>query len=438
MVLLAGLIHNRRPLLRIQFCLFPKMMLIDYWRFARAHPRFLGFGFFLAFLSSAGQTYFIGVFGPEIQIEFDLDSGSWGRIYMIGTLASALVINWSGSLIDRLDLRWFTAMSLLGLSIACLVMSSVTTPLILVFAIFMLRQFGQGLSSHAGITSMARYHHEDRGKAIALAAIGFAVGEAALPVMAVFSIQAWGWRDTYAGVSAVVLVSLLMALWLLKGHGQRHAMHTKNIDQDTDDENRCTHYTRRQMLSEPRFYLMLPGMIAPSLIMTAMFFFPAEIANTKGWSNLWVTGHYWVYSLTAVIVTVSSGVLIDRFTARRVVPVFLLPLAVSLIVLTLSNHALIVWPFMFFMGASSGLYFTGLSALWAELYGARHLGAIKSLTNAVMVFSSALGPALVGSLLSWQVRFEAICFLLAVICIFATVLLVYTLRDQQLTKITLS
>lgn len=404
-------------------------MLIDYWHFARAHPRFLGFGFFLAFLSSAGQTYFIGVFGPEIQSEFGLDSGSWGRIYMMGTLASAVVINWSGSLIDRFDLRWFTAMSLLGLSAACFVMSSVTTPLILVLAIFMLRQFGQGLSSHAGITSMARYHQADRGKAIALAAIGFAVGEAALPVMAVFAIQAWGWRETYAGVSVVVLMALLLALWLLKGHSQRHAIHRQLIDQQTSQENSQFNYTRKQMLSEPRFYLMLPAMITPSLIMTALFFFPAEIAKAKGWSSLWVTGHYWVYSITAVTVTITSGVLIDRFSARRVVPTFLIPLAFSLVVLTLSNHAFIVWPFMFLMGASSGLYFTGLSALWAELYGARHLGAIKSLTNAVMVFSSALGPALVGSLLSWRINFEVICLILAAICIFATALLVYTLRE---------
>ena len=72
-------------------------MLIDYWRFALANPRFLGFGFLLAFVSSAGQTYFIGVFGAGIQAEFSLDSGSWGRTYMIGTLASALVLNWTGA-----------------------------------------------------------------------------------------------------------------------------------------------------------------------------------------------------------------------------------------------------------------------------------------------------------------------------------------------------
>lgn len=405
-------------------------MLIDYWHFACRQPRFLGYGFLLAFLSSAGQTYFIGVFGSEIQSEFGLDSGSWGRIYMMGTLASAIVINWSGSLIDRFDLRLFTAISLTGLSIACFLMSSVTTPLMLILAIFMLRQFGQGLTSHAGLTSMARYHEADRGKAIALAAIGFAVGEAALPLLAVFAIEAWGWRDTYAGVSVVVLTSLAIALWLLKGHSQRHASHSARIEQKNSDGSVKFNYTRRQMLAEGRFYLMLPAMIAPSLIMTALFFFPAEIARAKGWSSIWVTGNYWVYSITAVTVTITSGVLIDRLTARRVVPGFLIPLALSLVVLTLSNHAFMVWPFMFLMGASSGLYFTGLSALWAELYGAKHLGAIKSLTNAVMVFSSALGPALVGTLLNEGIAFPSICLLLAGLCVIATVLLVYSLNRR--------
>ncbi|MGD8421128.1 MAG: MFS transporter, partial [Gammaproteobacteria bacterium] len=198
-------------------------MLVDYWRFARANPRFLGFGFFLAFLSSAGQTYFVGVFGSGIQADFGLDAGSWGRTYMVGTLASALVINWSGSLIDRYDLRLFTVVTLSGLSIACLAMGSVSSPFLLIAAIFLLRQFGQGLTSHTGITSMARYHDADRGKAIALAAIGFSCGEAILPVVGLYASQSFGWRHTFYGVAIAVLASIGPALWLLKGHGQRHA-----------------------------------------------------------------------------------------------------------------------------------------------------------------------------------------------------------------------
>jgi predicted MFS family arabinose efflux permease len=406
-------------------------MLVDYWRFALTNSRFLGFGFLLAFMSSAGQTYFIGVFGTGIQADFGLDAGSWGRTYMIGTLASALVINWTGSLIDRFDLRVFTTFALLGLSCACVLMGSVSSPLLLVVAIFMLRQFGQGLSSHAGITSMARYHSADRGKAIALAAIGFACGEAVLPVLGLYASQLWGWRNTFYVVAAVVLASIILALWLLKGHGRRHAEHRDALEKRAREEDFQLDYTRRQMLNEARFYLMLPAMVAPSMIGTALFFFPSEIASAKSWSSLWLTGNYWLYSLVAVATTIYSGVLIDRFSARRVVPLFLLPLALALMVLNLSDHRFIVWPYMLLMGISSGLYFTGLSALWAELYGARHLGAIKSMTNAIMVFASALGPALVGTLLEWRLSFGVISVLLAAFCLVATALLVYTLRTPS-------
>lgn len=404
-------------------------MLIDYWRFARDHPRFIGFGFLMAFLSSAGQTYFIGVFGSDIQLEFGLDAGSWGRTYMMGTLLSAIVINWSGSLIDRVDLRWFAACSLLGLSIACLTMAWVDSALVLIAVIFLLRHFGQGLTSHSGITSMARYHSADRGKAIALAAIGFALGEATLPVAGIYSAGIWGWRATFTLVAMMVLFSIPIVLWLLKGHGRRHSVHTEKLKNDAANTAAQPSFTRTQALSEGRFYFMLPAMIAPSLIMTAMFFFPAEIARAKGWSTLWVTAHYGLYSFVSVVVTVYSGLLIDRFSARRIVPVFLLPLTLGLLSITLGDHRFLVWPFMLCMGITSGLYFTGLSALWAELYGPKYLGAIKSLTNAIMVFSSALGPALVGSLLNAGVSFTTIMWLLSSICVVATLLLVYTLRE---------
>ena len=406
-------------------------MLIDYWRFALSNPRFLGFGFLLAFLSSAGQTYFIGVFGAEIQTEFALDAGSWGRIYMFGTLASALLINWSGTLIDRIDLRLFATLALLGLTAACLMMGSVASPAILIFSIFLLRHFGQGLCSHASITSMARYHDLDRGKAIALAAIGFAFGEAILPVAGLYAATVLGWRDTFRVVAVFVLAAILPMLWLLKGHSHRHSLHVDALAERAANDNAVTDYTRRGMLSERRFYLILPAMIAPAMIGTALFFFPAEIAAAKNWSSLWLTGNYWLYSLVSVVTTVYSGILIDRFGARRVVPMFLMPLALALMIINLSDHHYMVWPYMLLMGISSGLYFTGLSALWPELYGPKHLGAIKSLTNAIMVFASALGPALVGSLLQWGVSFTGISLLLATFCLFATALLAYALRTPS-------
>ena len=76
----------------------------SYFDFVLSNRRFVGFGFFVAFASSFGQTYFIGVFGPELRAEFALSHTDWGVIYMIGTLASACVLPWTGKLLDDTDL----------------------------------------------------------------------------------------------------------------------------------------------------------------------------------------------------------------------------------------------------------------------------------------------------------------------------------------------
>ena len=318
-----------------------------------------------------------------------------------------------------------------GLVIACLVMSSVSAPLVLVGAIFLLRQFGQGLTSHTAVTSMARYHDADRGKSIAMASIGYSVGEAILPVLGVLALESIGWRQAYQLIAVAVVVAIPIALWLLKGHGERHARHTEELNRRESEGLGLTDYTRLQVLGERRFYLILPALMAPSAIGTALFFFPAEIVHAKHWSGLWLTGNYWMYSAVTVAVTVYSGLLIDRFSARQVVPYYLLPFVLSLVILSQWDHAWAVWPYLGLMGICIGLYFTGFSALWAELYGARHLGAIKSLTTAINVFSTALGPAFMGSLLSMGVSFATICLIFAGYCLVATVLLVYALRTPS-------
>ena len=155
------------------------MSLVDYLTFAARHRRLLAFGFLLTFASSAGQTFFIGIFGPNIREAFGLDHTGWGTLYLIGTLLSALILPWTGQLIDRLDLRWYVTFALTGLAVACLAISFAHSLVMLVVAIFLLRQMGQGITSHAAATSMARYHGPDRGKALAIASTGIALGEAA-------------------------------------------------------------------------------------------------------------------------------------------------------------------------------------------------------------------------------------------------------------------
>ena len=73
------------------------------------------------------------------------------------------------------------------------------------------------------MTSMARYLAGHRARAISLAAVGFAAGEALWPRSAIAFLEIVDWRVVWlviAGIAAFVVTPLMQ--WLLRGHGERH------------------------------------------------------------------------------------------------------------------------------------------------------------------------------------------------------------------------
>ena len=200
-----------------------KKSLAAYRQLFVINGRLVIFSFLMTFYSCFGQTYFIGVFGPQIQAEFDLSHTLWSSIYLAGTLASALLLPFTGALIDRFSLSNYSIAVAFGLLAACACISLASGPVMLVVAIFLLRQSGQGLASHVSVTSMARYFDRERGRAIAVASLGYSVGEAVLPFLAVALIAVIGWRWTCASAAILVGVALLPAtVWLLGNHHRFH------------------------------------------------------------------------------------------------------------------------------------------------------------------------------------------------------------------------
>ncbi len=396
-----------------------------YLRFAIANARFVGFGFLIAFASSFGQTYFIGIFGPSIAGEFDLSHTAWATTYLCGTIASALVLPFSGKLIDHYPLRAYTLGALSLLTLGALAMSSVQGVVLLAVAIFMIRQAGQGLMSHISITSMARYFEEGRGRAIALATLGFAAGEAILPRSAL-SLIAWlGWRGSFLAVIVFLVgVVLPVVMWLLKGHEQRHAAHLEKLgSQDKDAGGAIRSWTRGEVLRDPRFYLLLPGLLSPAMIITALFFNHLFLADAKSWSHTHIADSYVIYAGATTVIALVCGPLIDRLGGMRLVPAMLLPMAGGLLVAGTMRQTWSVWPYFVLLGCSVGVSHTAVSALWAELYGVGSIGAIKSVVSALAVLSSALGPVIMGACMDAGISIETVCIGFAGYALFASILL---------------
>ncbi|MCG8548325.1 MAG: MFS transporter [Alphaproteobacteria bacterium] len=408
------------------------MPFVSYLRLAYANPRFLGFGFTMTFAASVGQTVFIGTFSPAIRADFDLTHTGWSAIYMAGTLASAVIFPWTGQQIDRMPLRRYTVWACFGLVFACAFAALVPSAVWLVLAIFLLRQTGQGLASHTGKTAVARRFHFDRGKALALTSLGDGVGKAILPYLAVLSIAAIGWRATYGVAAAVIAVFILPLAWrLLKPGGSESIDRSDPAERRARDQADGSSWSRKQVLRDVRFYLMLPAVLAPAFVSTALFFHNLQIAEVKGWSAAWMTGSYWIYAGGTVFASLAVGPLIDRLTAARVLPAFLLPMVLGLLIVWAFESRYWVLPYLLLVGLTSGISHTAVMSFWAEAYGVRHLGGIRSLAFSLMVFSTALGPLFMGVLMDWRMPVETICLLMAAYCIAATALMLVGLNGYK-------
>ena len=391
------------------------MAITAYRQLVTANKRLLAFGFVMALYSSFGQTYFIGIVGPAIQSEFSLSHTLWGTIYMIGTLLSAALLPWTGALIDRFRLRSYALAACLLLIGACAYTATASGTVSLILAIFLLRHAGQGLASHVSITTMTRYFNRERGRAIAVASVGFTAGEAVLPFLAVILIGAIGWRWTYGSVALLIGLTVIpTVLLLLRKHESAHLEHLAKLAENESravESNRS--WTRAEVLRNRMFYLLMPGLLATSTIVTAMFFHHLNLADEKGWSHAWITGNYAVYAVATMASLLLSGPLIDRFSALRIAPVMLIPLVLSMLSVALLGQVWSVILYMLLLGTQSGFYHTVTSALWAELYGVRHIGSIKSLYFSLSVLASALGPVLMGSLADLGIALSTVCLYFA-------------------------
>lgn len=373
-----------------------------YLRFIRENLPFLGTGVLLSFLSSFGQTFFISIFGGEIRETYGLTNGDWGLIYMVGTGASALLMVFAGGLADRFRVRTLGIAVILLLASACLFMAFNAVAALLPFVIFALRFTGQGMTTHVATVAMSRWFIATRGRALAVAAFGFMFGEATLPLTMVWLKSFIDWRTLWVGFAVFCVLACIVLYRLLRLERTPQSMSDTTQSTGMNAKN----WTRRDALRHPLFWAMIPAVMSFSGFGTAFWFHQAHFAEIKGWSHLALVSVFPLGTLALLLSTVAYGWAIDRFGATRLLPFYLIPLVVAFILHwfapSLGWTALAV----VLMGMAGGGQSTLLNACWAEFYGTRHIGSIKSAAAALMVLGSAIGPGLSGWLIDIGVGFE--------------------------------
>ncbi len=358
----------------------------------RTNARFLSAGVLLAFTSSYGQTFFVSIFAAQIMAAYSLTDGQWGLTYTVATTASAVLMFWAGAVTDHFRVRSLAWIIIPALALACVGMAWNTSIIGLAVLVFLLRFLGQGMTSQLAVTAMARWFVAHRGLALSISAMGFAVGTALFPVLFATLLDHYHWRSLWLVAAALVIVSLPLVIWLLSAERtpQSHAESATTLGMDGK------HWTRGEVIRSRFFWLLFPLIIGPPAWGTALFFQQVHIAETKGFGLAEYLALLPLLTTVSVIVMVVSGQLIDRFGSSGLIRIYLIPFAVSFLIISSATSLPVVAIGLMVFGIGAGMQATVPTAFWAEYFGTRYIGAIKAISASVMVLGSAIGPGVSG------------------------------------------
>ena len=385
------------------------------------------FGFIFTFFSSFGQSFFLGLFNSSIRDTLSITQGQFGSIYATATLLSSFLLIWVGKKIDDINIFKFAFFVTLLLSFSCFFFSKISSVAFLFVAIFLMRFSGQGMMSHTATTTISRYFTKSRGKALSTGWFGLSTAEFILPVLIVYLLTITSWQNIWISVSILVLIFLPITSFIL----------IKNLNFDSREEVKETEHKEKdifqwkriEVLKDYRFYIICLNMLAMPWIATGVFVYQSFITESKDWGTFVIAQSFMVYSILSVVTLLISGFLIDKFTSRKLLIFMNIPLLLSTLVLIFFDSSMTSFIFLGLIGISNGLANVLGSSTWAEIYGVKHIGSIKALSTALMVFSTAFGTALFGLLIDQGYSIEQIAFV-SFVYIFISIILLFFVRNK--------
>ena len=168
------------------------------------------------------------------------------------------------------------------LCVSALLFSQVFSVATLILGLFLLRLFGQGMTSHVYTTAMARRYIAARGRALSLAQLGMNVAESIGPASIVALLAFYDWRTLWLVLPLIPIILLVPFIRRLTTRtryqdgagleGVRAAAAAAGMDDSTGDIvtiDGIDHWRRRAVMRDRRFWFGLVGLTMICLLYTS-------------------------------------------------------------------------------------------------------------------------------------------------------------------------
>ena len=382
-------------------------------RLARASGLFSGmyYGWVIVAITAAlqfagGTPTFpvLGLFLEPMTSELGWSRASYALPLTIGTILGGFGGAITGPMIDRYGPRWImTAAAItVGGSFALTgavqeywqyFVLQIVTRFVTVSTFFMV----------VGVV-LPKWFIAQRGRAAAISGLGGRIGQFLTPIFVGAIILSQGWRSAWAGLGLVVWIVAIPPVLFLRNTPEEMGLLPDGVDPakaaagasttagEARPRVREASFTLRQALRTRSFYLMTLGQTTLALVISGLHFHWFAYMSSRGLSGDVAVTSIAVSALAGIPSSLLAGFLSERVHVRYILIVTSLGFGASVVMLLYTSTPLMAYAYGITLGVFSGVMFTVTLVIYADYFGAAHLGAIRGAVSPIQSITNASGP----------------------------------------------
>ena len=356
-----------------------------------------------------------GVFAPHLREAFGWTVAQVG--YVVAVLAIMVMIaSFSGGiLIDRFGPRRLilACLPLFGLTLASLsLLNGQLWQLYLIYGLIPLVSIGLWPGSWVKATS--GWFEQRLGLAVAVATLGVGIGSTVMPLVINAIAATWGWRAAYASLGLGSIVIAWPIAWAFVHDGQPVGVKRRGRLTDIGPL-----FAERALWQLIGIFFVLGAFSAITLSHLVSVLEAQGIPRGTAVAVQSMTG------LSTVLGRLICGWLLDRYSIRLIGPVFAIPAAIAVYVVSLGVDSVGAFVCAGVIGLLVGAEIDVLGYAVKRFFGLGNYGTIYGLVFACFSIGSASGAASLGALYSASGRYAPGLLLAAVSAAIAGVLFAF-------------
>ena len=365
--------------------------------------------FLVGFVKAGFTGFLFSIFLKPMSEDFGWTRTMTVGAVTIGTVGAAFLGAAVGPYLDRYGPKYLVSGAAFLLGASAIAVSQVNSLWVFYLFFFVGRAMSQSIMGDSLSSAIvSKWFIRKRGRAVAIASMGTAVGGLILALLVQTIITQYGWRWGWItlGVLAWGLL-VLPAFLILKRTPEDMGLSPDGdpnppIDPDAennpesplraDSETQEYSWTRSEAV-KTRVYWLLVGILAlGTLNATSVTFHLVPYFTDSGISEPVAVTALGTYAVMAAVSLPLWGILSERIGVRYAILIAVALTFTAVALLFYADTNSIAYISAFIIGTGQGGFHLTLNLIWASYFGRRHLGAIMGLALFFQMVGNSMGP----------------------------------------------